>query len=183
MIWIALHSFVVAVVVCSDSFHKLTKEQRNTQQYISGSSSMGNTTVDKSSKNDAMMDQSPPKTTTKDFAVGDLKQYQKDNSSFGPDKTGTWVTSIDQDGWVLSHNSLRGELDEVSAACAAILSTKNNKTDTLLAAWKLQCLQTVWKYHADHVVLHQKAEEEVMQPFLETRVKYPKQVSTIASRL
>ena len=112
--------------------------------------------------------------TKRNLSVGDLNQYQKD-PAFLPDKTETWVTSKDQDGWVLSHNSLRGELEEMRAALNAISTTKSETTT--LEAWKLKCLQSIWKYHVDHVVLHQKAEEEVLQPFLETRVKYPTQVS------
>ena len=114
-------------------------------------------------------------TTPRNLSVGDLNQYQKD-PAFLPDKTETWVTSKDQDGWVLSHNSLRGELEEMRAALTAITNSSNSETTTI-DSWKLECLQSIWKYHLDHVVLHQKAEEEVLQPFLETRVKYPTQVS------
>lgn len=101
----------------------------------------------------------------------DLAKYQTD-PKFTPDKAGEWNTPPEEDSWVLSHNSLRGELEEIEKALPKVVSNP--------VAWKLSALKSMWNYHRDHVLAHHKAEEEVIQPVMATRFQYPEKVSVIA---
>ena len=85
-----------------------------------------------------------------------------------PDKAGEWKTPPEEDTWVLSHQSLRGEVDEIQTAIPNVVSDP--------VTWKITALKSMWKYHRDHVLAHNKAEEEVLQPMLATRFHYPEKV-------
>ena len=101
----------------------------------------------------------------------DLKEYQKD-PAFPPDKTSLWADrKKEDDHWVISHNSLRGELDELTTCLTALGDTKP------LEAWQLTALKHVWMYHYEHIQKHHESEEVVLQPFVGTRVKYPESIS------
>jgi len=101
----------------------------------------------------------------------DLKEYQID-PAFPPDKTELWAgRDKEDDHWVLSHNSLRGELDELDK-CIAALSAADR-----LESWQLDCLSKVWQYHYEHIQKHHDSEEFTLQPFVGTRVKYPDTIS------
>ncbi len=104
----------------------------------------------------------------------DFSTYQID-PNLPPDKAGTWKTPPEEDTWVLSHHSLRGELEEIQKALSHVVSNP--------VAWKITALKPMWKYHQDHVLAHHKAEEEIMQPMLSTRFCYPEKVSAAASLL
>lgn len=128
-------------------------------------------------------------TTTTSF---NLKEYQKD-AAFGPDKANAWKYTADKDWCVLSHKSMRGEIEELTLALQAILpevcdpQTKkdNNGGDdddsgdmmTTIPKWKLESFYGIWKYHDKHVRDHHNVETKVLQPFMETRVKIPEKVS------
>lgn len=98
----------------------------------------------------------------------DFSTYQID-PLFTPDKAGQWKTPPEDDTWVLSHHSLRGELEEIQKALPKLVDDP--------VAWKITALKSMWKYHSDHVLAHHRAEEEVMQPMLATRFRYPEKVS------
>ncbi len=104
----------------------------------------------------------------------DFSTYQID-PNFPPDKAGEWKTPPKEDTWVLSHHSLRGELKEIEKALVHVVSDP--------IAWKIAALESMWKYHRGHVLAHHKAEEEIMQPVLSTRFRYPEKVSAASSLL
>lgn len=103
----------------------------------------------------------------------DVKEYCKDPSS-EPDKAESWPYGVEKDWITLSHGSLRGELEEITLALKAILGDKKGAKDEIIAAWKLQSLERIWKYHDDHAQKHHKVEKEVLEPFMAEKIKFEK---------
>ena len=97
----------------------------------------------------------------------EILQYQKD-SKFVPDKTPEWEYPIEEDHWMISHNALRGEMEQIQTALKNVDEAEE---------WKILSLQKIWTYHKDHTIAHHKSEEEILQPFLETRINYPTKAS------
>lgn len=72
-----------------------------------------------------------------------------------------------------AHNSLRSELSKCIEAVTA-----RRKRNGVLQAWEIQCLQMAWNAHCVHTHAHHENEDDLMVPFLKTRVHYPKQCET-----
>lgn len=100
-------------------------------------------------------------------SLGDFAQY-KLSDEFPPTRESEWTIPAGKDGWSLSHNALRGEMEFLDKAV-----TKLSQEEKLEEEWKVTSLLAMWKHHRNHVVCHHTAEDVVLQPALEKRFKYP----------
>ncbi len=100
-----------------------------------------------------------------DFSI-DIKdlQYQA-TPDFLPDKLETWKISCQESGWVLSHNAIRAEINSMEMALSKLISP--------LEKWQTDCIKKWWEGHYIHVKEHHSNEDEMINPFLKTRINYP----------
>lgn len=96
--------------------------------------------------------------------VNDLA-YQAD-PAFLPDKTDLWTAPAAHDGWVHAHNSIRYELGELSRVLKALGTAR-------LQEWQVAAVRAWWAGHTKHVHEHHTNEDDIMNPFLRTRIAYP----------
>jgi iron-sulfur cluster repair protein YtfE (RIC family) len=108
------------------------------------------------------------------MASSNLAEYQND-PQYPPDKADGWIsTENDNDiGWKLSHDALRHELGCLSKAVASL-----EKQQPPLESWHIQSIHSIWKYHYDHLIKHQQAEETFYFPFMKKRIRFPESVRT-----
>jgi hypothetical protein len=99
-----------------------------------------------------------------------LEEYQND-PKYPPDKaTSGWSAKDDDDdvnGWKLSHDALRHELECLTTGMAAVVAARPVET------WHVRTLHSIWTYHHEHWQKHQAAEETFYFPFLQRRIKFP----------
>mmetsp|Transcript_3973 Transcript_3973/g.10008 ORF Transcript_3973/g.10008 Transcript_3973/m.10008 type:complete len:256 (+) Transcript_3973:32-799(+) len=98
-----------------------------------------------------------------DFAI--------DDSVVG-DKEGEWKYPMDNDGWMHSHNSIRAEVAIFEEALGKVIA----RGDVL--QWEVDAIKAFWAHHSHHVHTHHASEEEIMNPFLKTRIKLPEKLET-----
>ena len=91
---------------------------------------------------------------------------------YKPDKENEWTYPPERDGWVLAHNSLRGEMRLMREALLAMKAR-----DKLLTAWELKALTIAAEGHLEHIHCHHRNEDEILAPECRTRFKYPEKVS------
>jgi len=89
-----------------------------------------------------------------------------------PDKESTWKHSLEQDGWVHAHNSLRGEIQDLTNAFGSIMQ----KFPEGAPRWAVESVKKVWSAHHSHVKSHHANEEDIMVPFMETRCRMPPRI-------
>ena len=94
--------------------------------------------------------------------------FQADQKFF-PDKEETWGYPAEKDGWMLAHNSIRAEVLKFEA----VLTHISGRT---LKDWEKEGMKVWWKAHEEHVHGHHKNEDDIMNPFLRTRIKYPEKL-------
>jgi len=94
------------------------------------------------------------------------------SSEFKPDKLGLWQHPAEKDGWMLAHNMLRDEVDAFIEAVESVSNKFPNATPT----WAIEYIQQVWHYHEDTVHAHHSNEDNIMNPFMKTRVKLPEKL-------
>ena len=104
-------------------------------------------------------------------SLGDLAQYAK-SEGFKPDKATKWSIEDGDDGWSLSHLSIRGEIELLLQSLQA-LATHSINERSMMDDWKVESLEAMWKHHRSHIVSHQTVEDEILQPALEERFRYP----------
>ena len=73
--------------------------------------------------------------------VSDLS-YQA-SPAFKPDKTALWKGPMEEDGWVQSHNAIRGELATMRTVLAGLKQP--------IQPWEVECIKTWWAGHKVHV--------------------------------
>lgn len=100
-------------------------------------------------------------------------EWAVDPAKFPADKEEKWGYPPEKDGWILSHNSLRGELDDFQAALSATLARLNG---TAPSEWEVAAIKKWYKAHADHMHSHHENEDALMVPYLRERVKIPQKV-------
>jgi len=88
------------------------------------------------------------------------------NPAFAPDKEHLWKHDKLHDGWVHAHNAVRFEIGELKRVFAALGSTT-------LAEWQVASVKAWWSGHEKHVHEHHSNEDDIMNPFLRTRIAYP----------
>jgi hypothetical protein len=94
-----------------------------------------------------------------------------------------WHESVYDDhadnGWRLSHEALRHELDSLTKAVDAVVelssssscSDKDEHNNNI--GMVQRSFQSIWRYHYDHLLAHQKAEDALYFPFLRQRIRFP----------
>ena len=100
--------------------------------------------------------------------VSDLS-YQA-SPAFKPDKTALWKGPMEEDGWVQSHNAIRGELATMRTVLAGLKQP--------IQPWEVECIKTWWAGHKVHVHDHHSIEDEQYGPFFATRIKMPEKLTT-----
>jgi hypothetical protein len=91
--------------------------------------------------------------------------YQVDKA-FGPTHEKLWEHPKELDGWTLSHNAIRSEIDQMSGIIAKLGSKP-------LAAWEIESMRAWWKGHELHIRDHHHSEDAKMMPLLGKRVALP----------
>jgi hemerythrin-like domain-containing protein len=94
---------------------------------------------------------------------------------FLPDKESTWSYPKEDDGWVISHNALEGEIGMFLEALANIDSKGDGYP---LLEWEVKSLKTAFAAHFENVHWHHSDEDDNVVPFMKTRVKYPEKLET-----
>mmetsp|Transcript_19814 Transcript_19814/g.29224 ORF Transcript_19814/g.29224 Transcript_19814/m.29224 type:complete len:255 (+) Transcript_19814:107-871(+) len=94
------------------------------------------------------------------------------SNKFKPDKGESWKHPPESDGWTLSHNSLRGEMNDISAAMHAL----NDKYPEKLPGWAVLSLIKIWKTHQEHMLSHHENEEKIVSPFMAKRCLAPAEI-------
>lgn len=97
------------------------------------------------------------------------KKYQV-SEDFPPDKESTWGYPAEKDGWVRAHNALRKEMADMIDSIRA--AAKRGP----LQAWEVNCIQTFWEAHYEHIESHHSNEDDLLVPFLKTRFHVPDKV-------
>ena len=100
----------------------------------------------------------------------DLKWQVSDK--FKPDKTEEWSFPANKDGWVLAHNMLRGEINAFIKAIESISAKFPNATPS----WAVESIQKFWLHHESVVHDHHDNEDNLMTPFMKTRIVLPEKL-------
>jgi len=98
----------------------------------------------------------------------DLK-WQAD-AKFAPDKESAWKHPMHKDGWMHAHDALRAEMARFRDTLAQLAARDQ------LRRWEVDCLQEAWKEHKAHVHSHHSNEDDMMAPFLQTRIRSPEKL-------
>lgn len=106
-----------------------------------------------------------------------LKTHRVDTSdlslqadkNFPPDKESTWKHPAEKDGWVRAHDSIRGELDKM-------LKVLRHLGDRELKPWEATAIKEWWAGHQEHIHGHHSNEDDLLNPFLRTRIVYPEKL-------
>jgi hemerythrin-like domain-containing protein len=99
-------------------------------------------------------------------------EYQISNQ-FLPDKEKTWPFPPENDGWVVAHNALRGEMQMIKEALQAI-----QKRGKQLQAWEIKSLNQALDVHLTHIHGHHSNEDDIFTPELKKRFHYPDKLTT-----
>lgn len=86
-----------------------------------------------------------------------------------PCKESKWNHRPDEDGWMYAHNSLRGEINDINEAFD-IFPTNFPSGAPL---WAIEAIRHVWSHHEIHVHSHHANEDNIMVPYLKTRINLP----------
>lgn len=98
------------------------------------------------------------------------KKWQAD-PAHDPIHESEWEHPEEKDGWYQAHNALRHEVQDMKGVLKHL---KNRK----LLAWEKESISTWWAAHLEIIHAHHHSEDEIFTPFIETRVKYPKKLTT-----
>lgn len=124
-------------------------------------------------------------TSTSTVDTSDM-QWQAD-PNHKPDKSKTWSTPIDHDGWVHAHNSVRNEISDILEAFRAVSSRFQGQGTEGIPMWVVESAKSLWSHHLIHVHSHHENEDDIMNPFLRQRIVLPAKLEadhvTICSRL
>lgn len=94
------------------------------------------------------------------------------HSSFPPDKESSWPYPKDEDGMILSNNSIRGELSCLKQAVHAM------ERRGTYCEWEIAAIQRMWNSHFIHMEAVRHKEEDKFKPILNRRFRLPESVST-----
>lgn len=100
-------------------------------------------------------------------------RYQKD-PLHKPDKESTWDHAPEQSGWFIAHNSIRAELADMRKSAQAIAHRRRATLDT----WEVESIRSWCAGHFEHVHGHHINEDDILNPFLRTRIQYPPKLET-----
>lgn len=95
-------------------------------------------------------------------------QISKD---FKPDKQSTWVRPTETDGWTLAHNAIRGELSDMKSVLQHLSGRE-------LELWEIESLKAWFAHHKVHIENHHYNEDDIVTPFMKTRINMPDKLTT-----
>lgn len=90
-------------------------------------------------------------------------------ADFKPDKASLWKHPAEKDGWVLAHNMIRQEVNDLIAGLHSIAEKYPNSTPQ----WAVNSIKDIWSHHYDVIMDHHRNEEEIINPYIKTRVNFP----------
>merc|ERR1712165_258550 len=85
------------------------------------------------------------------------------------DKDSLWTHPVTSDGWMHAHNMIRGEVNKMISG----LKSASQKFPNASPDWVVDSIKQIWTHHYDVVMDHHRNEDEIMNPFMKTRVKLP----------
>jgi hypothetical protein len=98
-------------------------------------------------------------------------EYQV-SDQYLPDKESSWHHKPEEDGWVLDHNAVRGQMLMIREALELIQSRRNQP----LVEWEISALVQAFDHHYELVHKHHSNEDDIFTPALKKRFKYPEKV-------
>lgn len=87
------------------------------------------------------------------------------------DHTAEWKVPTSQDGWVLSHDALRLDMDDMSRLLEALY--QQAESGRAVEQWQVDAAAEAWRYHAHMLTVHHESEEELYFPLMRTRFDVP----------
>lgn len=105
-----------------------------------------------------------------EFNTADTKWQVSDE--FKPDKDSLWTYPPDKDGWMLAHNMIRHEVNNMISG----LQNASKKSPNTSPDWVVDSIKQIWAHHYDVVMDHHRNEDDIMNPFIKTRVKLPEKL-------
>jgi Hemerythrin HHE cation binding domain len=96
----------------------------------------------------------------------------KISDEFLPDKEHTWHFPPENDGWVLAHKALRGEIQMIKEALQAVQERQKE-----LQVWEIKAINGALNIHLKNVHSHHAVEDEIYAPELRKRFRYPEQLT------
>lgn len=106
------------------------------------------------------------------FDASDPK-WAVDIETFKPDKESTYSYTIEEDGWMLAHNAIRGELAAYEDTLETVLQRLGEEAPS---EWEIGCMKQFWACHEVHLHNHHHTEDDIFNPFLRTRFNYPEKL-------
>lgn len=97
------------------------------------------------------------------------------------DHTAEWVVPPSDDGWVLSHDALRLDMEDLQRLLDAL--SAQVAAGRPLEKWQLEAAQGAWRYHAHMLTVHHDTEEQLYFPLLRTRFEVPDKQSADHERI
>lgn len=94
------------------------------------------------------------------------KKYQV-SEAFPPDKEETWPFPKEKDGWMLAHDSLRGEVTDMKEALAEVAKRGP------MPGWGVTAIQGWCEAHFRHMHAHHTNEDDLFAPFCRERFHWP----------
>ena len=115
----------------------------------------------------------PSKQTDEKMATFDPtdKKYQK-LSECPPDKEVLRKFPPEREGWVVAHNSIRGEIKDLKEC----LEIQKNRGP--LKEWEAVAFRKVFAAHVETVLAHHHNEDEIFVPEVSKRFHYPEKLSS-----
>lgn len=95
-----------------------------------------------------------------------------DKESYPPSKESTWKHPASEDGWMHAHNALRGELKDFVDAIQVYKQRSGDANE-----WAITAIQKIWKEHMIHMHAHHGSEDDIMTPFMMTRINLPEKLT------
>ena len=102
-------------------------------------------------------------------------QWAVDAATYPADKESLWKHGMEDDGWMHAHNALRGEIEGFEQALAKTIERNAGKAPE---AWEVVALQQWWKGHEAHVLSHHKNEDDLFNPVMRERIRWPAKLET-----
>lgn len=91
------------------------------------------------------------------------------------DHAAEWKVPPSEDGWVLSHDALRLDLQDMQRLLDSLSSQA--AAGRPLQPWQLKAALHAWRYHEHMLRVHHQTEEELYFPLLRTRFEVPQKQS------
>lgn len=96
-----------------------------------------------------------------------------DLAKYPNSKSANWNHRIEEDGWVLAHNSIRGELEDLKFALGCVIARRKASGPK---EWEVAAVQKYWRHHAKHVRSHHGNEDRFFAPLFGERFRFPEQM-------